>query len=969
MKNFSKEEQQHRDYISLLEELLEAGDETGELHLEGKLLHDSVKKINCLEIFIGTKRLYKVMSLRSLMEKYDRKRKICVRHDGPVYGKNAFDEDSGKLWQFLRDMWLDRMGRGKLAQRGRQTDEWQLNLVLLRRFFQCMGEREFSLLLDGKERQIRLRRGNPEVVLEVQENNGTGLLCMQSELILLVRDGSYVLQGDVIWCTGRNFQGSFPTVYRRLQADGQFIIPNDDMPSFLRCMMPRLEQVADVRVDQRFQNYFSAEPLKAELYLDAYHRGLSIRVSFSYGNIHFDPMKDNPLTDFGGAGDSRLLIRDKTAEKRILDALLQHGFTRKSQGLVQADEESCYLFLQKTLPELSRLAAVYYADEFKDGLVKSMPVLRLGVSVGRENMLRVSLQTPELDVQEMLDILEACRLKRSYYRLRTGQFLFLENKELQSLADFFHNIEGAAVRQADQLVLPMSQAVLLDGLCQDIQNETAMFSVDFDASSRKLLHAIWNPQECAGEIPEVFKKLLRSYQKSGVQWLNNLSFCGLGGILADDMGLGKTLETIVFLAMQGSRKRKPSLIVVPAAVLYNWEAEFQRFAPWMHIAVVQGKPQERRALLEVSGYEVLLTTYSLLQRDLAYYLQCEFQCVFLDEAQHIKNPLTKSAKAAKSLRSVCRFALTGTPVENNLMELWSVFDFILPGYLMQYERFKTVFEVPIVQENNRAMAEELKHRIRPFLLRRMKAAVLKELPEKLEQPWLCDMSARQKKLYAAYLAQGRKEFRQLMAESDGGQKSMTIFALLTRLRQIACDPGMFLDDYEGRSGKLEALLEIVPAAIEGGHRILIFSQFVVMLQRIAGQLTKADIAYLSLDGSTPSRERLRLCQQFNHGDCPVFLISLKAGGTGMNLTGADMVIHFDPWWNPAVEDQASDRAYRMGQTRMVQVLRLIARGTVEEKIYRLQEAKRVLIDDMIEPGEHFLTKLSRKEIFELFEPL
>ena len=969
MENSSKEEQQHRDYISLLEELLEAGDETGELHLQGKLLHDSVKKTNCLGILIGTKRLYKVRSLRSLMEEYDRKRKIRVRAAGPAYGKNAFDEESGRLWQLLRDMWLDRMGRGRLAQRSRQTDEWQLNRVLLRRFFQCMGEREFPLLLDGKERQVRLRMGNPEVVFAVQERNGTGLIHMQSGLILLVADGSYVLQGNAVWCTERKFQGNFPAFYRRLQADGQFTIPNDDMPSFLRCMMPRLEQVSKVKVDPQFQNYFAAEPLKAEIYLDAYHQGLSIRVSFSYGNIRFDPMKDNPLTDFGGTGESRLLIRDKTAEKRILDAILQYGFRKKNQGFVQADEESCYLFLRKALPELSRLAAVYYADEFKDGLVKSMPVLRLGVSVTKENMLRVSLQTPELDVQEMLDILEACRLKRSYYRLRDGQFIFLESGELRSMADFFHNIEGVGIRQENQLVLPMSQAVLLDGLQQDASNEPAVFSIDFDASSRKLLHAIWNPQECAGKIPEVFQKILRSYQKSGVQWLFNLSVCGLGGILADDMGLGKTLETIAFLAMQASGSSKPSLIVVPAAVLYNWEAEFRRFAPWLRVVVVQGKPQERKALLEASGYDVVLTTYSLLQRDLVYYLQCEFQYVFLDEAQHIKNPLTKSAKAAKSLHSVCRFALTGTPVENNLMERWSVFDFILPEYLMKYKRFKMVFEVPIVQEHNRTMAEELRRRIRPFLLRRMKSTVLKELPAKMEQPWFCDMSARQKKLYAAYLAQSQKEFRQIMAESDRGQKSITILALLTRLRQLACDPAMFLEDYGGRSGKLDALMEIVPAAIEGGHRMLIFSQFVVMLQRIAGQLTKADIDYLYLDGGTDSRERLRLCQQFNSGDCSVFLISLKAGGTGMNLTGADMVIHFDPWWNPAVEDQASDRAYRMGQTRMVQVLRLIARGTIEEKIYRLQEAKRVLIDDMIEPGEHFLTRLSRKEIFELFEPL
>ncbi len=344
-----------------------------------------------------------------------------------------------------------------------------------------------------------------------------------------------------------------------------------------------------------------------------------------------------------------------------------------------------------------------------------------------------------------------------------------------------------------------------------------------------------------------------------------------------------------------------------------------------------------------------------------------FRYCFLDEAQHIKDPTTQNARAVKKIKTAGYFALTGTPIENTLTELWSIFDFLMPGYLLNQKKFKARFETPIVREQDVRAMTDLKRHVMPFILRRMKKDVLTELPDKVERKMVNEMTPKQEKIYQGWFIKSQRAFAAELQANGFGESRIKILAILTRLRQIACDPAMFLEGYDGGSGKLDMLEEVVSEAVEGGHRILVFSQFTTMLGHISEHLKALGICYFYLDGSTPPLERIRLVKAFNEGAMPVFLISLKAGGTGLNLTGADMVVHFDPWWNPAVEDQATDRAYRLGQKNNVQVLKFITKNTVEEKIYKLQEKKKSLIDRMIQPGENFLTKLSEDEIKELFE--
>ena len=441
-----------------------------------------------------------------------------------------------------------------------------------------------------------------------------------------------------------------------------------------------------------------------------------------------------------------------------------------------------------------------------------------------------------------------------------------------------------------------------------------------------------------------------------------------GHKLSDDMGLGKTLQVIAFLLSRQDGRQKPSLVVAPTSLLYNWLEEIHRFAPGLRAAAVAGSKAAREAQLQdLCGIDVVVTTYDTLKRDIESYEKLSFRYVFLDEAQHIKNPATQSARAVKKLSMASCFALTGTPIENTLTELWSIFDFLMPGYLGSQAKFKQHYEIPIVRAEDKKAAKKLRQRVMPFILRRMKKDVLKELPDKVERRLVGEMTPQQKKVYRAYFMKSQHEFAAELSLASPGERRMKILAILTRLRQIACDPSLFLESYHGGSGKLDMLEEVIDDAIEGGHRLLIFSQFTTMLSHIAARLKKKKIKYFYLDGATPALTRIKLVRQYNEGSVPIFLISLKAGGTGLNLTGADMVVHVDPWWNPAVEDQATDRAYRLGQQRNVQVFKLIMKGTVEEKIYEMQEKKKSLIDQMIKPGENFLAKLTDEEIQELFK--
>lgn len=438
---------------------------------------------------------------------------------------------------------------------------------------------------------------------------------------------------------------------------------------------------------------------------------------------------------------------------------------------------------------------------------------------------------------------------------------------------------------------------------------------------------------------------------------------------------GKTIQVLAVIlsyvnSEQGEgRKAQPSMVVCPSSLTLNWLGEVEKFSPSLKALVISGSAGEReRKIKEIENYHIIITSYDSLKRDIELYDgMYQFKYMIADEAQYIKNNNTQNAKAIKRITAQTRFALTGTPIENSLSELWSIFDFIMPGYLFKYRKFKELYELAIVKDNNEEKLEKLKKMIEPFVLRRIKKEVLTELPDKTVTVLYNEMEEEQQKIYLSHLARAKKEVADEIQMNGFENSQIKILALLMRLRQICCHPNLFLQDYEGESSKLTQCIEVVTEATKGGHKILLFSGYTSMFPIIEKELKKNQISYLKLTGQTKVSERIELVDKFNEDkDIKVFLISLKAGGTGLNLTGADMVIHYDPWWNISAENQATDRTYRIGQKNNVQVYKLITKNSIEEKIYELQQKKAKLVDNMLSTQNTFISQLSKKDIMELF---
>ena len=567
-------------------------------------------------------------------------------------------------------------------------------------------------------------------------------------------------------------------------------------------------------------------------------------------------------------------------------------------------------------------------------------------------------------------------LKKKYHKLKDGSFVNLEenpdiefiDKLMTGLDISYKDLEKGNVK------LPVNRSLYLNQLLKNVPNTQINKNLEY----RKLVNQLDKENvEDEISIPANLENTLRYYQKTGYKWLKTLDNYKFGGILADDMGLGKTIQMLSIIAgyveesnLQEDNNRA-SIVICPSSLTLNWQNEAQKFTNKLKTLVIRGTAQERKRQIEMIGeYDLVITSYDLLKRDIEIYKEKKYQFRFAiaDEAQYLKNSNTQNAKAVKEILADTRYALTGTPIENSLAELWSIFDYIMPGYLFGYKKFKTEYEIPIIKENNQRAMKKLKMLIEPFVLRRTKKEVLTELPEKTITVLNNQMKEEQEKIYLNYLAQAKQDVAETINARGFEKSHIQVLAALTRLRQICCHPGLFIKDYQDGSSKLEQCIEIVKDATEAGHKILLFSGYTSMFEIIEKELNKNSISYFKLIGSTKVDERIRMVDEFNaNKDIKVFLISLKAGGTGLNLTGADMVIHYDPWWNASAENQATDRAYRIGQKNNVQVYKLITKNSIEEKIYDLQQKKSELIDNVLDTKTSFISKLSKEDIMKLFE--
>lgn len=674
-------------------------------------------------------------------------------------------------------------------------------------------------------------------------------------------------------------------------------------------------------------------PCNIEIYLDRDAEGITCDLQARYGDDRFHV--------FDGAQSGSGVVRDKETERLAVEAV-RHYFPRP-QGAVariaEAQDEAIYKLLNEGLAVLRSMGEVFSTPAF-DGLTAvSHPIIKLGLSV-KSGLVEISPIADEIDPVDIPALLASYRRRKRYHRLHDGSFVDVRNMDVEALDEVSSDL-GLSTADLDKgaVKVPAFEAYYLDSQVDE---------QDKDSSFTAYLEDMKAVDPATYALPEVFEGVLRPYQVEGFRWLNALSDKGFGGILADEMGLGKTVQLLSFLLgrLTESRKVGPSLIVCPASLVYNWAAECAKFTPDIRVSIVAGSKSERRDILQhYTQSDVLVTSYDLLRRDIEDYEDISCFSLVLDEAQYIKNHATLSSRAVRSIDARHKFALTGTPIENRLSELWSIFDVLMPGILGSYRHFRDRFEMPILSGDEHAQ-HKLQAFVGPFMLRRLKSEVLKDLPDKIENVVTVRLEGEQRKLYAA-LEQKLRMSLNKQQDLDFEQGKIQILAQLMRLRQVCCDPRLIYDKLpelagstkSGTSAKLDAIEELVANCRDASRKMLIFSQFTSYLDLIAERLRSVGVQYDVITGSTAKKRRVELVEQFNRDETPVFLISLKAGNTGLNLTGACVVVHADPWWNAAAQDQATDRAHRIGQTQDVNVYQIVAKDTIEERILALQHSK------------------------------
>lgn len=976
----------HRAFNQLLNTFLEINNKEEELAQDGTssiklvpifLYNDTDKKLK-VEFKIGNEQLTKINNLPDFFERMLNREKYKYNNVLEfIHEENAFEEQSRPLLKFLLKyaeiIKYANDVNNNYAHYGRN---FNVNNVVLSN----TGLDELFEILKGKTVEFETKTGERKIqfidepidIKFILEKSDENTYCLTPNIdvygydIFYGKNYSYFLIDNKMHkclpkVENRNLE--LLEVYKKNYTQS-IVFNENNLRNFFAIVVPKIKDNFEIKnIDKEQIEKYMPKDLYVKIYLDYNEKGYIVAdVKFCYGNVEFNPIKNVNLE----------ITRNAIQENEVLDTFVQTGFMLDSANarLVLANDEKIYNFLSKEIEDYMKKFEVLVAENFKKKDIKKIKIKSIGVKI-ENNLLDINLEDFKFNIYEIKDIINKYKLRKKFYRLKDGTYISLEkNSSLDFLENLTDNIEIEDENvEENSIKLPIYRALYLEKIFKNMPNT----NIQKNEYYKNMISQIEDRQiDLSTKIPPKLNAELRTYQKIGYKWLRTLEQYKMGGILADDMGLGKTIQLLAVILSYVQKNKgnvKPSIIICPSSLALNWYNEIQKFTSTLKVLVISGDYLERkRKIEEIGKYQVIITSYDSLKRDIDLYENYCFKYVVADEAQYIKNNNTKNSKAIKTINAETKFALTGTPIENSLSELWSIFDFIMPGYLYKYKKFKELYETPIIKEQNEDVMNKLKKQIEPFVLRRTKGEVLTELPDKTVTILNNEMSEEQYNIYMSYMAQARKE---IMSQIDinGFEKSqIKILSLLMRLRQICCHPKLFLREYDGESSKLNQCIEIIQDAVLGGHKILLFSSYTSMFEIIEEKLKNIGVKYLKLTGQTKVGERIELVDKFNTDEnIKVFLISLKAGGTGLNLTGADMVIHYDPWWNLSAENQATDRTYRIGQKRNVQVYKLITKNSIEEKIYELQQKKAKLIDNMLSTDATFINKLSKDDILALFE--
>lgn len=816
----------------------------------------------------------------------------------------------------------------------------------LKRFLLAVGNKSIKFKINNSEYEPKLIYDDLPLSFNIEEKEENIILTTDENMPIPLNDKRDVFfyNGNLYLPNESQYNG-YRNFYEFLKEDGQIKFSKSRAGEVIQKVIPKLDEISkNINIDEKITKKIKKD-LKIEFYLDRKKESVYLDLKFIYND-------ENNNEEF-------YIIRDIKKENHAKSVLNNLLFEEESKNkfLFKGRELDLYKLLSDDIKELKSLGDVYYSDKFKYKI--ETPSISASINENKDrSFLEINFNIENVDEKEYKNILKSFKENKRFHKLKNDTILDLSNDDAKEFFKLLDNVVGDISKDIKQNIIKLNnnKAIYLN---ESMKNSDFKF-ISGKEYLKSIAQKIDTMNEVVCEVPQNLNATLRDYQIDGYKWFNTLSHFEFGGILADEMGLGKTIQTITFLL---SNCNKKTLIVTPTSLIYNWKDEFENFAPQVKVLIMHGDKNFRMELFDsMNEYDVILTTYSTLRNDYEHYEKKYFDYMIIDEGQNIKNPNAQNTKCVKDINAGVKFALTGTPMENNLVELWSIFDYIMPGYLFSKKAFEEKF-IKGKKEN----LKELKKMINPFILRRMKKDVLSELPDKIEKKFFVEMNKDQKKVYTAVV----KDINEKRENKEFNEDNITIFSYLTKLRQLCLDPSILMQDYKGKSAKIDVCLELIKEAISDNHKILLFSQFTTVLKKLGDKLEEENIKYSYLDGAISAAKRTDLVNEFNESnEKQVFLISLKAGGTGLNLTSADIVIHFDPWWNPAIEDQATDRAHRFGQKNMVEVIKLIAKGTVEEKIIKLQDDKKELIANIMSGdmnNSSLLSSLSEEDINDLFK--
>ena len=916
-----------------------------------------------LELSAGADRMYPVRYPGEFLDEMEQQRAYRFHKDFIFEpDRMFFPESDRKILMYLCTLKNEQkqVETGVLIEDGRiRIDEMYRN-----RFLDLLWQERGKLNVKTRGKEFNIRSDLTLKVSAAQEKTGSILMIDYTDYGVfqpLVSDYSYLyLDGKRVLA---KLTGKESELFRQInpyQNDNCKIriqIAPEDLKLFRKNFLEVFGKEIKIKLDTKTRKKLEQSRLVSKVYFDTAMGGIISKVEFCYGAQVYNPLGSEAV-------DKR--NREYDREHAITSQMKALGFRKLEKLYILNEVERIVHLLTDDLTELKKLSEIYYSQDFKKLYVKS-PELG-GLSLSEDgSVIHMDINLENVSDEELEELLDAIKAGKKYYRLRNGSIVNLNTADSEK---FIGLINGLGL-DADSVhngifEVPLNRCLYLDRY----RKENGISGAIMDERFGGLIRSLDGESDDTKEklFPDHLKGILRDYQIQGIRWMKQLSSYSFGGILADEMGLGKTLQVLAFLAGERKKLTLPSLVTAPTSLLYNWKQEAGKFLPELKVLIVQGTKERRAQLLSEAGkYSLLVTSYHMLSNDQKLYENMKFSYVFVDEAQNIKNPETWNAKSVKQLKAGCCFAITGMPIENRLLELWSIFDFVMPGYLFSRKEFQETYENPIMVSRDSPRQAELSKMVRPFILRRKKEDVLTELPELTQTNYLTQMTEPQKKLYAAYYKDLKRELLPKIDQYGIERNRIEILSALTRLRQICAHPATFLEDYSGGSGKLDFAMDLITEALGAGHSILVFSQFTSMLKIVERELLKRQMNYYYLDGRMKAEERAEEVENFNADQAAVFLISLKAGGTGLNLAKADIVIQFDPWWNPAVESQASARAHRLGQKHPVQVYHLLTQGTIEEKIADLQEKKKELIGNILEPVEGFLNGLNEEELRDILD--